>query len=420
VAELAKEAAAPEPAPAPAVEPVTGELAAPLVAGLGAPVGVRALPPVDPRLRRAWAHGLQRSAGNAALARAIQRQPPTQAPPDQAAPPDHARALGDVQGHAMFNLLPMLERLDPAVLADEAAAQAVGGPRLVVAIHAVKSKGNWKAFSEANADQLNQLPVDQIGDIMRYLGAPADVKVYDRGEFEGAFAGRFDGMVDPSTGTLTLIFRVSFEKVEGAQYGGVRPGEKGFDDVNQAAFDEFVAKFKTAIESVWSSKASITATCPGFKVPTFLTKVNVVVNSGQPHVTFKVYGVTSGIQSNVEKDGKTGALQVGDVEKHKTEQNLPGGKKLTSEQITAAHEFGHAIGLQHVACDGERQICYGTTDAEFGDIMGGGMNVQSLSTTSVRRRPHDDLAPFEEIARRWGKDVFPPALQAKCNKWNRA
>jgi hypothetical protein len=413
VAETVHETRAPQSAPT--AEPGPGP-AAPLVSGVGIPLAVTALPRGDSGLRRAWAHQLQRSAGNAALARALAQPSLQRQPPDTAAPPDHDKALGDIQGNAMFALLPLLEKLDPAIRADETAAQRVGGPRLVVAIHAVNNRGNWKAFSEANSELMTELPVDQIGDLMRYVGAPADVKTYERSQFEG----RFDAQVDPTTGVLTLIFRVAFEKVEGAQYGGARPGEKGYDEINEAAFAEFAAKFKIAIESVWSSTASITAKCPGFKVPTFLTKVNVVVNSGQPHLTFKVYGVTSGIRSNVERNSPTGSLQVGDVEKHKTEQNLPGGKKLTSEQITAAHEFGHAIGLEHVACDEERQICYGTNQTEYSDIMGGGSALQTLSSTSVRRTGHDDLLPFEKIAQRWGKDVFPAALEPKCNKWSRA
>src|SRR5207249_1053882 len=152
-----------------------------------------------------------------------------------------------------------------------------------------------------------------------------------------------------------------------------RPGEKGYDLVNEAAFAEFAGKFKAAIEAAWSAKASLTATCPGFKVPTFLAKVNVVVNSGQPHVTFKVFGITAGGQSGVDPKGKTGELHFGDVEPQKTEQHVSGYPAVTSRQVAAAHEFGHAIGLKHVACDTDSKVCYGTNDTEFGDIMGGGM-----------------------------------------------
>ena len=125
----------------------------------------------------------------------------------------------------------------------------VGGPRLVCALHAVNNKGNWRAFSEANSGLMTELPLDQIGDLMRYAGAPADVKTYDRSQFDN----RFDAQVDPTTGTLTLICRVAFERVEAAQYGGVVPGAKGYDESNQAAFAEFAIKFKTAVESVWGS-----------------------------------------------------------------------------------------------------------------------------------------------------------------------
>jgi hypothetical protein len=387
--------------------------------GLAMPFAVGTIPRSGSTiLTRHWAHKLQRSAGNAALARFLAAGPMIQRqPPDTPAPADHEKALADIQGNPMYALLPLVEKLDPAVRSDEGAAQKVGGPRLVTAIHAVNNKGNWKAFSEANSGMMTELPLDQIGDLMRYVGAPGDVKTFERSQFDG----RFDAQVDPTTGILTLICRVAFEKVEAAQYGGVMPGAKGYDESNEAAFGEFAGKFKAAVEAVWSGTASVTAKCPGFKVPTFLTKVSVVINGGgQPHVTFKIYGVTSSLRSNVDAKGGSGQLQIGDADKQKKEQNMTGYPKLTSEQVTAAHEFGHQIGLQHVACDSDTQVCYGTSDSEYGDIMGGGMKVQSLGSVSKRTGGHDDLAPFEKIAERWGKDVFPAALQAKCNVWTRA
>jgi hypothetical protein len=391
-------------------------LGAPAAVGLAGGMSFAGIPRCSAGVARTWTHQLQRSAGNAALARSLARAAIQRQPPEGAPPADHEKALADVQGNPMYALLPLLEKLDAAVRSDDGAAMKVGGPRLVCALHAVNNKGNWKAFSEANSSLMTELPLDQIGDLMRYAGAPADVKTYDRTQFDN----RFDAQVDPTTGTLTLICRVAFEKVEAAQYGGVMPGTKGYDESNQAAFAEFVNKFKTSVESVWGSPGSITATCPGFKVPIFSTKTTVVVNSSQPHITFKIYGVTSSVRSAVDKKGGSGQLQIGDVDKKRTEQNMKGYPKLTSEQISAAHEFGHQIGLQHVACDEETQVCYGTNQTEYGDIMGGGGAIQTLPSVSGRTGGHDDLAPFERIAQRWGKDVFPAALEPKCNKWSRA
>ena len=90
-------------------------LDAPAVAGLAGGLPFAGIPRCSAGLARSWTHQLQRSAGNAALARSlaaamIQRQPPEGAPPA-----DHEKALADIQGNPMYALLPLLEKLDAAV-----------------------------------------------------------------------------------------------------------------------------------------------------------------------------------------------------------------------------------------------------------------------------------------------------------------
>jgi hypothetical protein len=330
---------------------------------------------------------------------------------------EHEKALADIQGHAMFNLLPLLEKLDAATRTDEEAGQKVGGPRLVVAMRAVAQKGSWQPFALANGDGLAALPLDQIGDIMRFVGAPADVRTYGREHFDN----RYDALVDPTNGAITLIFKVKVEAVEGADYTGLGAGAKGWEEANQKALADFSVKLKQVIEQAWSGKGSVKPTCPGTKVPSFATKVSLqVVDSGE-HMPFKVYGITSGIRSHIEKKDRVGRVHIADVEKKKTTMERPGQAPLTSEQVVVAHEFGHAIGLSHVACDGSANACYGTTQEQYGSIMGGGMRV---GTQSIGKGPgahvHDDFGPFEKIGERWGKDVFPGPLATKCNKWGPA
>jgi hypothetical protein len=115
---------------------------------------------------------LQRSSGNAAVGAFLQRRSAAPERPVVQRSPENEKALAAIQGGAMFALLPDVARLPPEVRADEAAAQFVGGPRLVLAIRAVQNKGNWKAFATANATELVALPLDQIDDLMRYVGAP--------------------------------------------------------------------------------------------------------------------------------------------------------------------------------------------------------------------------------------------------------
>ncbi len=89
---------------------------------------------------------------------------------------ENEKALGDIQGLAMFALLPELKKLPEAVRIDEEAGGFVGGPRLLTAIHAVRYKTEGKIWSDFVDDYHNELVSlkyeDQIGDIMRFLGAP--------------------------------------------------------------------------------------------------------------------------------------------------------------------------------------------------------------------------------------------------------
>lgn len=320
--------------------------------------------------------GLQRLAGNASVTRALQR---TVVQRDQ----DHEKALAAIQGQAMYALLPSVAALPPPVRADERAAQFVGGPRLILAIRAVQNKGNWAAFASANATELVALPLDQIDDLMRYVGAPATVRTFDRTKFDN----RFDALVDPSTGTITLIMRIKVEMVEGQTYSGDPVGTKDWEKNNIPAFKQFGPKMKSVIESAWSGTGSVKPVTKGLTVPAFATKVSVqLVDSGE-HISFKVYGATANVRSNVNQrmepgaNARSGALQVGDNDLKPTSLEHPDHSKVSSQQVTSAHEFGHAMGLQHVRCAGDG-VCYGVNQAEYGSIMGGGMGLDPVAIGS--------------------------------------
>jgi hypothetical protein len=396
-----------------------------------------------PQVGRGNLLALQRGAGNAAVAAmigssiAVQRRAGSgyrdcgyaandtaldaiQRQELQSSTPEHEEALAKIQGGPMYDLLPQLAALDAAVRSDEQAARKAGGPRLVLAERAVKSRGNWQPFALNNATEIAELPIDQIGDLMRFVGAPATVRLFDRADFDD----RFDGMVDPTTGTITLIMRVRFEPVEGQTYSGDPVGSEAWERNNQKAFAAFGPKFKAAVESAWSKSGPVKPTCPDAHVAPFATRISVRIVESNEHLTVKLYGATAHIDSNIEPDlrkGETsrkGSMSVGDTDLRPTSHKLPNGTTLTSAQVAAAHEFGHAMGLRHVACDQNSAMCYGTTQAQYDDIMGGGMSVGSMSVGSGKdAHVHDDLRAFEKIGERWGQDLLPGPLGAKCNKW---
>lgn len=321
----------------------------------------------------------------------------------------------------MFALLPDVAKLLPQVRSDEAAAAFVGGPRLVVAIHAVNSKGNWQAFAAANTTDMAALPLDQIDDLMRYVGASADVRKFDRSKFDS----RFDALVDPTTAAMTLIMKIRMEMVEGQSYSGDPVGGKGWEQNNLAAFQKFGPSPKAAIEAGWSGTGPVKPVTKGLEVPSFATRVSVVLVDGDEHISLRVYGGTASVRSNVDQklapgaSSRTGELLVGNADKNKTSLQHRDGAKVNNEQVTVAHEFGHAMGLHHVAgpaAGGDRS--QGIRQSEYGDIMGGGMSLGPTAVGSGKTAAtHDNLKPFETIGEVWGKEVFPGPLAAKLSVW---
>jgi len=328
--------------------------------------------------------------------------------------PENEKPLAEIQGHAMFNLLPKLRALGPEIASDEAAGQAVGGPRLVTAMRVVAAAGQgWMEFATAHSDELAALPSDQISDIITFLGAPKDARYYKADEF----GGKFDGAIDPGKGEIVLMFRVRFE-VEGARFGSSQSGTPEWEKETKAGIEKYKVDFKRNVEDTW--KGTLKPAIPIGKRSSFQARVSVsFVESGE-HTLFHIVSTAPDGRSSA-KPGE-GTLDVDDNEMQVKDKDHPvmndkgrPAGTVTNTQPPSAHEVGHAFGLDHPQGKGSDDKNYGKTAEERESIMGAGHKMKVVQRGGQIR--HNDFAPFIEIAERWGRDVFPGSL-ASQNKWS--
>jgi hypothetical protein len=217
---------------------------------------------------------------------------------------------------------------------------------------------------------------------------PAD-HIYPYGRAN--FGGRFNGEVDAQNHRVALIMRLELV-------------DMGPEEGREGRIEAFAAKAVPIIEEAWEGKFALKSVCAAEK---FETEVRLVVTGADPHHTVHVWPDASGQSSSshnwqasdLETEYRESPVLI-DPKKPPTPDNM---KMMTFAQIPAAHEFGHLIGLQHVACEGNAERCYGVTAEQKLDIMGYGMDVSPR-----------DYAPFQKIMERYGADTQQP----ECNKWD--
>jgi hypothetical protein len=209
-----------------------------------------------------------------------------------------------------------------------------------------------------------------------------DVYTYERGEF----GGRFDGIINGPRHVVTLRIGLQFE-------------DQGKPEGKDERIATFAARAKGLIEQNWSGVHGLRSVCHG-GLETFSAKVQIDTNSKNPHHVINVWPVIAGERS------KSTEWQQDDLATKDRVSPVPDAKgkpvDRTFHQVTALHEFGHLIGLQHILCASDADRCYGVTAAQKSDIMG--------YSSIISRREYQ---PFVDILSRYGRDTLPPT----CNTW---
>jgi hypothetical protein len=163
-------------------------------------------------------------------------------------------------------------------------------------------------------------------------------------------------------------------------------------------------KFVRMVTDKWSLKHYLEPTelCPDLPVPRVAVNVRCVpVPAGAPrHLDVVVFRDSEAWERSHVARNRGVTISDSSVDQGRPHPTSAADMRVRESDIdedisgysTASHEFGHALGLDHIACVGSEDQCYGRGD-EAADVMGKG------PTISAR-----DYEPFAELL---GREFTP-------------
>jgi hypothetical protein len=147
---------------------------------------------------------------------------------------------------------------------------------------------------------------------------------------------------------LTVEKKVLFE-----QDDSIRPWP------SKARFQEFVAKSVQKVAARWSFKHSLVPVgdAPG-EPPRVAVRVKLTAVSSGEHLVAKVRYIDKDFEQS-SAWVKTATLDQLDVE-----------ERSDAPQTPVEHEFGHMLGIHHINCSTDADVCYGKDRTSRADVMG--------------------------------------------------
>jgi hypothetical protein len=180
----------------------------------------------------------------------------------------------------------------------------------------------------------------------------------------------FDAVLSHRNANLTLVMRIDFQFHAGAT-GTVATADQQ---------RQFIRRFENDVRNNWAEMYALVpdGVQPANYLDTYYAEIDIQNSNVNPHFVAHIGSTTAGAQTT----DPPGPVASGGPAAHSDQRWLRMGTSdvgLTTgtsvqntqmSQYTAAHEFGHMMGLPHIHCDTNSAQCYGTTNAERANIMG--------------------------------------------------